>query len=126
MGDRALRAFAVIGAGLVALTAAGSLWWHPQAARGILAGGAWNLANLWCLARAMTVWLGPRPSGRRAAWWVIVKFPVLYGVAVGLLFAPGVSLAGFGLGFSVVLACAIVAGIAWSQRGLLTLPTHGG
>lgn len=149
MGERTLRVFLIVGAGLVALTALGSLWWHPAAALGILAGGAWNLANLWCLGRALTVWLGPQPSPpaplaarlpvpfgtgrqtgragrRRAAWWFIVKFPVLYGLAVALLMAPGISLAGFGLGFSVVLAMAVVAGIAWSQRALPSLPSHGG
>ena len=137
MGDRRLRGFLIIGAWLVTLLTAGSLWWRPAAALGILAGGAWNLANLWCLARALVVWLGPTPSparpasspGRarwRAAWWFLVKFPGLYGLAVWLLLAPAVSLEGFGLGFSAVLAWAVVAGIVWSRHHLRTLPTYGG
>jgi len=137
MGDRSLHRFLIVGAGLVALLTAGSLWQYPAAALGVLAGGAWSLANLWCLARALIVWLGPTPSPARpasspgrarwhAAWWFLVKFPGLYGLAIGLLLAPGVSLEGFGLGFSAVLAWAVVAGIVWSQERLRTLPTHGG
>jgi len=137
MTERTLRTALGVGAAVVALVAGGSLWWHPAAALGILAGGAWNLANLWCLGRALAVWFGPQASSpaspasrragrRRAAWWFIVKFPVLYGLAVALLMVPGISLAGFGVGFSVVLAIAVIAGLVWSHRTLPSVPSHGG
>ena len=83
--------------------------WGPMAASGVLAGGLWNLASLWCLAQLLAAWLGARPSRRRAILWLSVKFPLLYLAAFTLLRQPGFSLVGFGVGFSIVLAVAVVA-----------------
>lgn len=74
---------------------------------GVLAGGAWNLASLWCLSRLLHAWLGPQHSRRRVLGWLLVKFPLLYLVAFGLLHTRAVSAMGFGIGFSVILAMAI-------------------
>ena len=74
---------------------------------GVLAGGAWNLASLWCLTQLVRAWLGPQPSRRRAIIWLAVKFPLLY-AAIFLMFHRGmVSIVGFSIGFSVVLMAAI-------------------
>ena len=35
---------------------------NVRVAVGVLAGGAWGAANLWCLSRLLGAWLGPRPS----------------------------------------------------------------
>ena len=87
-------------------------------ALGVLAGGLWNLANLYCLTRLLTAWLGPpRPAGhdgrggrrstRRVVGWLLVKFIALYFLAFALLRLPGVSPVGFGVGFTVVLIGAV-------------------
>ena len=91
----------VTGAALVA-----AAWRSPRVGFSVAAGGAWNAANLWCLVHLLDAWLG-RASKRRALAWALVKFPVLYGILFALLPRPEVSLAGFGVGFTLVLAAAI-------------------
>ena len=118
---------------------------------GLAAGAAWSTANLWCLTRLLRAWLGPQPSTRRAiAWshhppgfaaseppqrgspsanwqvvgWLLVKFPLLYGTAVGLLWARAVSLIGFSLGFSLVLLAALVR-FAYSAQRMTLSRSHG-
>ena len=39
---------------------------RPAWALSFAAGGAWNLASLFCLAHMLKAWLGPMPSQRRA------------------------------------------------------------
>lgn len=73
----------------------------------VAAGAAWNLASLVCLRRLLRAWLGPQPSQRRAIAWVLVKFPLLYALIVFLFRSPGLSVIGFSLGFSAVLAVAL-------------------
>ena len=90
----------------MALAVATTLW-NTRAALGVIAGGFWNLANLWCLERVLSAWLQPQPSRRRALGWVLVKFPLLYLLAFMLLRVSFVSLVGFGIGFTVVLVVAI-------------------
>jgi hypothetical protein len=83
---------------------------------GIIAGGAWNLINLWCLARMLHAWLGPRRSQRQAMMWLLVKFPLLYTAVFLLLRHPVVSVIGFGLGFTAVLAAAVIRLALDAQR----------
>jgi hypothetical protein len=78
-----------------------------QLVRGVLVGGLWNLANLYCLTRLLTAWLGPQRSTRRVVGWLVVKFVALYLLAFALLRLPGVSPAGFGAGFTIVLIAAV-------------------
>ena len=85
------------------------LIWGSASAAGVLAGGLWNLASLWCLSQLLAAWLGPQPSRRRAILWLSVKFPLLYLAAFALLRQPGLSLIGFGVGFSLVLVIAVAA-----------------
>ena len=92
--------------------------WGPMAAAGVLVGGLWNLASLWCLSQLLAAWLGPQPSRRRAIVWLCVKFPLLYLAAFALLRQPGLSLLGFGVGFSVVLVVAVAA-LAANARQLV-------
>ena len=114
-----------VGALAVALAAAASLWRHSAAATGVVAGGAWSLMNLWCLGRALSAWFCEAPSQWRVAWWVVVKFPVLYGLAVGLLMLPGVSRPGFGLGFSIGLLAALAVSMVQLHRTLRSSVAHG-
>lgn len=87
----------------------------PAAALGVAAGGAWNLASLFCLSRLFSAWLLQQPSTWRVVGWLLVKFPLLYGLAFAILRTPGMSLGGFGVGFSIVLA--VVAGWMAVQVG---------
>lgn len=97
------------------------LWGAPLAI-GMLVGGAWHLASLWCLASLLAAWLGPQRSQRTVLGWLLVKFPLLYGAAILLLRHPSMSIAGFALGFTVVLV-AVIAGVA---RGLpRMMPSNG-
>ena len=83
---------------------------------GIFAGGTWNMASLWCLARLLSAWLGPAASRRRVIGWLLVKFPLLYLVVFTLLRHPAVSLVGFGIGFTIVLVVALGALIVSVRR----------
>lgn len=114
-----------VGAVSVGLVALASLSWNLSVACGILAGGAWNLANLWCLAHALTAWLSPQRSLRQTLGWFIVKFPVLYLAVFGLLALARCSAVGFGIGFLIVLTVAIITSIISLQRTLQTTSAHG-
>lgn len=102
---------------------------------GLAVGAAWNAVNLWCLTRGLRAWLSaaaatpggpgaPRPSRRRAVAWLLVKFPLLYGIAFAILRARLVSLVGFGLGFLLVLVLAI-ARFALAAQRLTLSQSHG-
>lgn len=107
----------------VALGAVASCW-SARIAAGVLAGGTWHLASLWCLLRLLGAWLGPRASLRRAVGWLLVKVPLLYGLAVVALRTPAISSAGFGVGVTVVLVIALGSLAVRLQRSPLTRP-HG-
>ncbi|MBI4343349.1 MAG: hypothetical protein HY601_00855 [Candidatus Omnitrophica bacterium] len=77
-------------------------------ALGILLGGVWNLASLWCLARLLAAWLGPGHSTRRALGWLLVKFPALYALAFLLWQRRIVEPLWFGVGFTLVLVGALI------------------
>lgn len=98
--------------------------WGATASLGVLAGGAWNLANLWCLSRLLATWLGQHRSRRRVIGWILVKFPLLYLAAFGLLNLPGMSFVGFGVGFTAVLISAIAV-LAARVRCLALPASHG-
>jgi len=93
-------------------------------AAGVLAGGLWNAANLWCLSQALGSWLAPGQTRRRQIGWFVVKFPLLYAVAFGLLQIPGFSLIGFGIGFTIVLGSAVLLALKGSQPQR-ALASHG-
>ena len=83
---------------------------------GVVAGGLWNVLNLWCLTHLLRVWVGTNPSTRRALAWAAVKFPVLYGAAIALIRNPSVSIAGFCLGFTGVLLAAGLRSLFIARR----------
>ena len=116
----------LLGGAVVLTVAVLSLAWRPDVSWGLSAGGAWGLANLWCLSHAMRSWLTPERSGRAAqVGWFLLKFPLLYGAALWLLTRPGFSVVGFGAGFSFVLLGAVagtLAGLSPGWRGV----RHGG
>ncbi|MBI4004324.1 MAG: hypothetical protein HY353_04815 [Candidatus Omnitrophica bacterium] len=95
-------------------------------AAGVLAGALWNAANLWCLSRAVGAWLNPQRTRRQQIGWFVVKFPLLYAAAFGLMQIPGVSLIGFGIGFTVVLGSAVFVALKALRQSQHSLPAHGG
>jgi hypothetical protein len=96
------------GAGILLASSAIALFgWGAHAGWGLLAGGVWNLVNLWCLSRLLAAWLGPQRSTARVVRWLVIKFPLLYGVAWLLLSRAWVSMVGFGVGFTLVLLAAL-------------------
>ena len=117
------KGFFAWSAAFTALVAGCLAPWKPAVAVGALAGGAWNLASLWCFNRLLQVWLAPIPSRRRVALWVCVKFPLLYLLAGLLLYRRAVSLLGFGIGFTVVLAIAL---IWWARQAARLVPVRHG
>ncbi|MCH8002563.1 MAG: hypothetical protein IIA34_13010 [Proteobacteria bacterium] len=108
MNGQILRQFwkiaAVVLTASVAFTAVFSGW---NAAVGIIAGGLWNLLSLWVLSQLLNAWLGPNHSTRRAVSWIVVKFPLLYLLAFGLIHWSLISIIGFTIGFSIILITAI-------------------
>jgi len=103
--------------------------WDARAAISVVAGAAWNLASLWCLAQMLAAWLGSSQSAdrdsrggrslrRRAIGWLLVKFPLLYVLIVFLFRSPAISLVAFSIGFSVVLMTAVI-GLALPSRRLV-------
>ncbi len=80
-----------------------------HAAAGVILGGVWNLASLWCLTRMLQAWLGPNPSQRRVIVWLLVKFPLLYAAIFLVFHTRIVSFQAFTAGFSVVLVGALAA-----------------
>ncbi len=124
MTDLLPRSFWLIASAALAVTALAALPWGAQASLGVLAGGGWNLANFSCLNRVLAAWLGPGHSRRRVVGWLLIKFPLLYLAAYGLLTRPGISPAGFGVGFSVVLVSALAA-LAARARSLASPASHG-
>lgn len=123
MNHEQLKRIGISAAGLVALGAALAWLKSPRAAAGIAAGGAWNLASLWCLVRLLNAWLVDR-TPRRAVAWALVKFPVLYALAAGLLHSPAVSSVGFGIGLTIALLAAMGGFMASTLRTPLS-PFHG-
>lgn len=105
----------VVSAGLVSL-------WDGRTAVGVVAGGGWNIASLWCLTRLLSAWLGPERSRRRVLRWLLVKFPLLYALAILGLRTPGFSIVGFGIGFTVVLLVVVGRFALWSRRPVGTHP----
>lgn len=113
--NRSLAALFLGGVALVLLGAAAASRWNPAVARGILAGGLWNLASVWCLVHLLDAWIGPRPSRTRAIAWALAKFPLLYLAVLGLFYTSAISLVGFGIGFTAILIMAI-GWFAWRGR----------
>lgn len=116
MSDR-LRTILRIGAAATAVgSAVATPLWGARLGLGILAGGVWNLASLWCLTRLLAAWLGPNPSRRRAIAWLMLKFPLLYLVVFGVFHVPAISVVGFGIGFTIVLVVAVASLARRAQR----------
>ena len=113
------------GCAAAATALAAVLAWTSSAtlAMGIAAGGAWNLANLWCFSRLLAAWLGTH-SRRRAIGWLAVKLAVVYPSAVVVLSAAPHLAVGFGIGFGLVLIM-VTGGLARASRRPAALPTHG-
>ena len=96
----------------------------PSSALSVVGGALWSAANLWCLTRLLNAWLGPRCSRRRVVGWLLLKFPLLYVAVFLLLRSPALSVAGFSVGFTLVLIAAI-GWLAVRAQRLSTLRPHG-
>ena len=107
MNDETLTSLWLVAAAAVGLAAAVAGVIGGRLALGIAAGGTWNIASLWCLARLLSAWCRPRPSRRQVLGWFFLKFPLLYVAVFSLLRMPAVSLVGFSIGFSLVLFLAV-------------------
>ena len=126
MTERTLQRVLLIGGVATAVASLASLRWGAAAALSVAAGGAWNLANLWCLSRALGVWINPQQAPRRVRiGWFLVKFPLLYAVAFGMLKIPGTSLIGFGVGFTMVLGSALAVTFMTLRAFQASTPAHG-
>lgn len=138
MSEQWLRTLTWSAAAAVLASAAFAGMWGLPSALGVVAGGVWNLTSLWCLVHLLNAWLVPLPvasaeggsAPRRRPWWrrqgvgwLLVKFPLLYAIAVIVLRVPAVSIVGFGIGFTVVLLVMAVT-LALRARHLAT-PSHG-
>ena len=124
MPDRTFRQLECSAAAAAAFIAALALGPNPPLALGIAIGGAWNLASLWCLARLLNAWLGPRRSNRRVLGWLLAKFPLLYLLAFACFHLPAVSMTGVGIGFTVVLVV-VIGGFALQARHAPQVRAHG-
>lgn len=105
----------------IGLAVASAITWvcfGSRAAVGVIAGGAWNLASLWCLTRLLQAWIGPKPSQKKAVFWVLVKFPLLYSAIFIVFHTRLFSLAAFSVGFSVVLLIALGAFISGMRQAM--------
>ena len=103
---------------LAAGSAAAAAGWGPRAALGVAAGGAWNLASLWCLARLLKAWMGQHPSRRRVLGWLLVKFPLLYAAILAVFQTRLVPALAFGAGFTLVLLIAVALLAPSARRAL--------
>jgi hypothetical protein len=127
MTERTLHGILLAGFVATAIAAIGGTLFGIETALGILAGGLWNVANVWCLARALGVWLSPKLAPRRhQVGWFIVKFPLLYAAVFGLVQLPGISLMGFGIGFLVVIMAAVFGTLRALKPVNRSVPSHGG
>ena len=104
--SRVIR-FSAVSLMLAAVIAAAGF--GARAAAGVIIGGAWNLASLWCLMQMLQAWVGPKPSQRRAIIWLLVKFPLLYAGIFLIFQTKAVPFGAFGIGFTLVLLVAMAA-----------------
>lgn len=125
MSERIGRPLATMASVSMGLAAVAGLRVGPAFAVGVLSGGAWSLVNLWCLARALRVWLAPQTSRRRAVAWFLVKFPLVYAVAIALLMRSPAHAAGFGVGLTLVLLSALAASLLTIQHAAQPVVMHG-
>ncbi len=104
--SRIIRFSAISLAPAAVIAAAG---FGARTAAGVVIGGVWNLASLWCLTQMLQAWIGPRPSQRRVIGWLLVKFPLLYAGIFLIFQTKAVPFGAFSVGFTLVLLVAIVA-----------------
>ena len=127
MTEQILCGILLAGLGATVVAAMAGALFGIEVALSILAGGLWNVANIWCLARALGVWLSPQPAPRRyQIGWFLVKFPLLYAAVFGLVQLPGISLMGFGIGFLVVITAAMVITLKSLKSVNRSISSHGG
>lgn len=124
MNSQALHRAWSVAAAMLVVVALPAWAWGPRAVMGVLAGGVWNLASLWCLTRLLNAWLGPQPSKHRAIWWLLAKLFLLSVLVFGILRAHWVSLVGFGIGFTVVLLV-VVGSISFRAQQMAVGRSHG-
>ncbi len=95
-------------------------------AAGIATGAAFSALNLWLLSRLAAELLKPAPRRKRIVGLLALKFAGIYPVMIGVLAFRAVSLAGFAIGFTTVLAAAAVKAAASSTFLSRNVPPAGG
>lgn len=98
------------------LIVAGSIWsfaaHYPAMAVGILAGGAFGIANTLLMTRLVLAVANPSPKDPiEIAVTFLVKFPLMLGMLGFVLWKGWIDPLGFIIGFPMVLAGALIAAI---------------
>lgn len=79
------------------------VYYNKNFALGALAGGAWNIINVYFLTCLVRVAFGTKsPNKKKITYLVFIKFPLLYGAGFAILRYSGVSLYGVLVGFSIL------------------------
>jgi hypothetical protein len=139
MIKRVIQTMLLWGVPAVLAAGAGALFWGMRSALSVLAGGLWNLVNLSCLIALLGAWVQrgpaqrqrPRPQGwparlmQQPLFWMLLKFPLLYGGVFLIFLKTDVAHLGFGVGFTVALAVAVKAALAQAQPAAVLAGAHG-
>lgn len=124
MTERVLLNVWGVAAAAVVMAAVPAWAWGPRVVLGVLVGGAWNLASLWCLVRLLMGWLGPHHDTRRAIGWLLLKCGLLALLVFGILRRPAISVVGLCIGVTVALVV-VVGNLAWRAKRLVIGQSHG-
>lgn len=73
----------------------------------------WSVANVWAISQLVISFLG-KTEASKGVLWILVKFPVLYGLGIFLLLTYNCSPPGVAVGFHVVFVVFVLKAVAIS------------